>query len=1287
MKTKPNPFISSLRNPISTSFRVAPSILAIAAALTSAAYAVDGTWAVDAAGNWNDAANWSSNPTVPGGAGSTVGLTADITGNRTVTINTTSATVGTLNIADPTTSFFAYTLAASGGASLILDNSGTGAQINHLSTGAVDIISAPILLNDNLTISNAGANGMTLSGAITAGSAGTKTITNSGSGAGTITLSNIVGNGTGTVAVLQNSATSQLTLSGTNTFGGGVTLSAGTLSLNNNAALGNGLFTINSGTTIAVTAARTTTNNNVQNWNGDFTFNGGNTLSLGTGAVTMSANRTVTVSASTLTVGGAIGDSGSGFSLTKEGAGTLVLSGANTYSAGTRINGGVLQFNAGAVPASGLITINAGGTLNANGTLPSVAGWLGKINTSSSGVLALTGNSAENINFTGYNGLVLGASSPSIYTGTLAPSGGIYRLGGGGSTLTVSTALTGGNSLVVGTAGATGTLALTEINTYTGATTINSGTLSLAGANGSAASSAITASSGTTLLFDSSASGVTGKTRAASVTLNGASLNVVGNATANSNDTIAGALTIGAPSPNVSGAANAVILLPDSGTTNAQLTAGSLVRVNNGVAFFRGPSLGENPIGNNFGFCSNIVFTSGPALVGGGGAAGTKNISILPWAVGGLAASGAPTSLVTYDANGIRPLFVAEFDTNIPATSSTNNVRLSGTSPVTVDGNTTVNSLFLSNAAASTVIIAAGTAGSLTVTSGAIYADFSLGGNSDALTISKPVDFGAVEGVIGTTATANSKTLSFSGGISGSGGITIYDVNGVTSTSQAGVNIAAATTYTGNTIINGSLIASNINALPNFANASRTGDVYVNGTLGLSGSNNTSVRINGLYGTGKVVTPFSNNETFIVGDNNATSTFDGSIVQGTGAIGLTKVGTGTLTLTRAANAWTAATNIQNGVLSVVSLNNIASPNPTSGLGKPTTVANGTIGFGNLTTTGQLTVTGTGETTDRVISLSGRTGGAIIDQSGTGLLKFTSDLTAPGANSTDERKILTLQGSTAGTGEISGAIVDSVLGTAAQKATSVVKAGSGTWTLSGVNSYSGSTTVSGGTLRLSTATLNDASVVDVASGAALNLTHGISDVVAEFRINGISQGNGTFNASNTGGRITGSGSLQVGPVSSDPFVTWISTFPSITGPDTAKSADPDKDGQSNYVEFALDGNPASGAATGKVRSRIETVGADQALVITLPVRAGAVFDNLPGPAADATIDNLIYTIAGTNDLSAFDQGVTEIAVSSTLMPTLSSASWTYRTFRLNGAVGGGTPRGPKGFLRAAITSTP
>src|SRR4029077_18849597 len=89
--------------------------------------------------------------------------------------------------------------------------------------------------------------------------------------------------------------------------------------------------------------AITLSNNNAQAWNADFAFTGTQNLNLGTGAVTLGASRTVTVNGSTLTVGGVI--SGSGFSLTKAGSGTLTLSGANTYTGGTTLNAGTLNIN------------------------------------------------------------------------------------------------------------------------------------------------------------------------------------------------------------------------------------------------------------------------------------------------------------------------------------------------------------------------------------------------------------------------------------------------------------------------------------------------------------------------------------------------------------------------------------------------------------------------------------------------------------------------------------------------------------------------------------------------------------------------------------------------------------------------------------------------------------------------------------------------------------------------------------------------------------------------------
>ncbi len=172
--------------------------------------------------------------------------------------------------------------------------------------------------------------------------------------------------------------------------------------------------------------------------------------------------------------------------------------------------------------------------------------------------------------------------------------------------------------------------------------------------------------------------------------------------------------------------------------------------------------------------------------------------------------------------------------------------------------------------------------------------------------------------------------------------------------------------------------------------------------------------------------------------------FSTAAITGSGAV--TQLGSGSLTL-NAANSFSGGVNINAGSVRVA---NVGNSGANSNLG-----ANGTINIGATTSGGTLVYTGTGETSDKVINLAGTTGGATIDQSGaSGLLKFSSALTATGVGA----KTLTLQGSTAGTGEIAGAIVDSSSG-----ATSVTKAGTGTWTLSGNNSYTGATTVSAGTL--------------------------------------------------------------------------------------------------------------------------------------------------------------------------------------------------------------------------------
>ena len=163
-------------------------------------HAASGNWNVNADGNWSTATNWSP-AAVPGTtAGDVVGLTYNITAPRTVTIDTTSRTVGTLKIGDSSSAFYPYTLAASGGASLTFSNSGSSASLVQTVTAATDSISAPLTLADNLIVSNSSA--LTLSGIIGDGGAG-KGIAKTGAGT--------------------------LTLASANTYHGATTISNGTL--------------------------------------------------------------------------------------------------------------------------------------------------------------------------------------------------------------------------------------------------------------------------------------------------------------------------------------------------------------------------------------------------------------------------------------------------------------------------------------------------------------------------------------------------------------------------------------------------------------------------------------------------------------------------------------------------------------------------------------------------------------------------------------------------------------------------------------------------------------------------------------------------------------------------------------------------------------------------------------------------------------------------------------------------------------------------------------------------
>jgi autotransporter-associated beta strand protein len=469
-------------------------LLAVAAsvAIASPALATTSNWNADASDVWSNSARWSAG--IPTAAGDTANLNFNITGTRTITIDgaVASRTVGFLTIGD-TNSSNSYTLAASGGGTLTFDTGvlATNATLTQGSQTNGDTISAPLILNSSLDVSNASTVTLNLTGAISATGA-TRTITVGNTTTGGISITGAVGDGSGVIAFAKNNASNALTLTGANTFTGGVTLNAGTLNINSNTAVGAAAstLTITGGTVGSTVAGITLANNNQEAWNGDFTLGGTQALNFGTGAITMNANRKVTISGGvTYTIGGVIGDGGGAFSLTTaNGAtnlitGTLVLGGTSTYSGGTVINGGLVRFAAG-IPATGSITIGTGGALSVSGPHTDLAGWLADshLATSSTGALALTASTSEDYNpgASGFNTLALGASlgTSVAYTGNYTPANNVYFVGGGGGTISFSNlnAFTGARTLTALNSGG-GTAVLANNNDYTGATTVSAGTL------------------------------------------------------------------------------------------------------------------------------------------------------------------------------------------------------------------------------------------------------------------------------------------------------------------------------------------------------------------------------------------------------------------------------------------------------------------------------------------------------------------------------------------------------------------------------------------------------------------------------------------------------------------------------------------------------------------------------------------------------------------------------------------------------------------------------------------
>lgn len=478
---------------------------------------------------------------------SNITLSAPISGNGALT-QSGSGTV----VLSGSNSYTGTTTIAAG--SLKLDNAGaiggggsivfTGGSLVYSANNTVDISSRINSSTSAITIDTNGQNitfasavGVSNSGGLvkngtgtlvlaginaftgaTVVNAGTLQLGNTGAGSGYLTNFNITNNGTlifnrGSTSslggyfisgtgdvVLSSSALVQFTGSGGYTGSGSLIVNNGTLyfdqsnQISNSASLeiNGGTFRMGTGQSDTVLALAMTS--------GSIIADGASN--------TLTATNGFAIEGGTLSSNVSLGGSGS---LTKNGTGTFILSGSNSYSGGTTLNAGTLVIGNTAAAGSGSI-----------------------VQTSNSSLLKVDVTGTINNAISVYTLL---ASQTATLSGAVTVNNATFEVDSG-DTLTISSTINGTGGV---TKNGDGALILSGSNTYSGATTVNAGTLEAANANALGTNAAVTVNGGSLLVSADAAINSKTLTLASSATGNGTAASLVFSGTYNGT---AGSLTL-----------------------------------------------------------------------------------------------------------------------------------------------------------------------------------------------------------------------------------------------------------------------------------------------------------------------------------------------------------------------------------------------------------------------------------------------------------------------------------------------------------------------------------------------------------------------------------------------------------------------------------------------------------------------------------------------------------------------------------------------------------------------
>jgi autotransporter-associated beta strand protein len=210
--------------------------------------------------------------------------------------------------------------------------------------------------------------------------------------------------------------------------------------------------------------------------------------------------------------------------LTKNGAGTMRLSGNNTFAGNVTVNSGVLRYNhSSGLNSNSLVTVNTGGTLDMNNTSDTIAGLAGTGGAVTQGTASLTISATSGTNM--YSGAITG-------TGALVKNGASTQILSGNNslgpvTVNAGTMLFNGTS-TTGAVTVANNATLGGTGSISGAVTINSGGHLAPGASiESLGVGALTLSAGSVLDFELASSGIGDRVNVTGLlTLNGGSINL-----------------------------------------------------------------------------------------------------------------------------------------------------------------------------------------------------------------------------------------------------------------------------------------------------------------------------------------------------------------------------------------------------------------------------------------------------------------------------------------------------------------------------------------------------------------------------------------------------------------------------------------------------------------------------------------------------------------------------------------------------------------------------------------